>query len=87
MDLELRKAAQGRTIDTRQWLSLNGPFEGCDEEHGAKRVPLFVGGDSSGGGTTMSLVLTLAKRLGVAGGTPKWAISVGLIGDASSNVR
>lgn len=25
-------------------------------------VPLFVGGDSSGGGTTMSLVLTLSKR-------------------------
>ncbi|CAK9073982.1 unnamed protein product [Durusdinium trenchii] len=49
-------------IDALQWLSLNGPFEGCDEEHGAKRVPLFVGGDSSGGGTTMSLVLTLAKR-------------------------
>ena len=27
-----------------------------------EKVPLFVGGDSSGGGTTMSLVLTLAKR-------------------------
>ena len=28
-------------------------------------MPLFVGGDSSGGGTTMSLVLTLSKRSGV----------------------
>ena len=27
-----------------------------------EQVPLFVGGDSSGGGTTMSLVLTLAER-------------------------
>lgn len=45
------------SISALQWLSKHGPFEGCKEQ-----VPLFVGGDSSGGGTTMSLVLTLAKR-------------------------
>lgn len=44
-------------ISALQWLSKNGPFEGCKE-----KVPLFVGGDSSGGGTTMSLVLTLEKK-------------------------
>ncbi|CAJ1363046.1 unnamed protein product [Effrenium voratum] len=44
-------------ITALQWLSKNGPVDGCKEE-----VPLFVGGDSSGGGTTLSLVLTLQRR-------------------------
>ncbi|CAJ1460721.1 unnamed protein product [Effrenium voratum] len=45
------------TIAALQWLSKNGPVDGCKEE-----VPLFVGGDSSGGGTTLSLVLTFQRR-------------------------
>ncbi|CAE7568219.1 est [Symbiodinium sp. CCMP2592] len=45
------------SIAALQWLEVNGPVEGCGKE----RPPLFVGGDSSGGGTTMSLVLTLKQ--------------------------
>merc|ERR1712039_785900 len=44
-----------------QWLEKNGSslFEDCPDD---VRAPIFVGGDSSGGGTTMSLVLALQQK-------------------------
>jgi len=46
-------------VSALQWLEKNGPYEDCPSDSSA---PLFVGGDSSGGGTTMSLVLTLQEK-------------------------
>jgi len=40
------------------WLANNGP-DGCGPEH---EVPLFVAGDSAGGGTALSLALALNKN-------------------------
>mmetsp|Transcript_33957 Transcript_33957/g.97653 ORF Transcript_33957/g.97653 Transcript_33957/m.97653 type:complete len:507 (+) Transcript_33957:49-1569(+) len=39
------------------WLALHGPFPGC-----VGRPPLLVGGDSSGGGTALSLILEVKKH-------------------------
>ncbi|CAK0833462.1 unnamed protein product [Prorocentrum cordatum] len=43
-------------IEALRWLADHGPHEGCSS-HGS--APLFVGGDSSGGGSALSLVLQL----------------------------
>eukprot|EP00929_Paragymnodinium_shiwhaense_P070218 TRINITY_DN35549_c0_g1_i1.p1 TRINITY_DN35549_c0_g1~~TRINITY_DN35549_c0_g1_i1.p1 ORF type:complete len:690 (+),score=85.50 TRINITY_DN35549_c0_g1_i1:107-2071(+) len=45
-------------IDGLQWLAVHGPDDSCD---GDTHAPLFVGGDSSGGGTALSVVLTVAN--------------------------
>lgn len=47
-------------IEGLRWLANHGPIEGC-MSHGS--VPLFVGGDSSGGGSALSLVMQLQADL------------------------
>lgn len=51
---------QDATLEALRWLATHGP-EGieCGSQH---RPPVFIGGDSSGGGTALSLVLTLKKK-------------------------
>lgn len=48
-----------RSIQALQWLAEHGPEDSCGSD---ARAPLFVGGDSSGGGTALSLVLELVAK-------------------------
>eukprot|EP00930_Biecheleria_cincta_P053993 TRINITY_DN3984_c0_g2_i1.p1 TRINITY_DN3984_c0_g2~~TRINITY_DN3984_c0_g2_i1.p1 ORF type:complete len:651 (+),score=95.41 TRINITY_DN3984_c0_g2_i1:75-2027(+) len=48
-----------RSIEGLRWLARHGPDDSCSED---AHVPLVVGGDSSGGGTALSLLLQLQNK-------------------------
>eukprot|EP00408_Alexandrium_pacificum_P026593 CAMPEP_0171192700 /NCGR_PEP_ID=MMETSP0790-20130122/20004_1 /TAXON_ID=2925 /ORGANISM="Alexandrium catenella, Strain OF101" /LENGTH=516 /DNA_ID=CAMNT_0011657865 /DNA_START=17 /DNA_END=1568 /DNA_ORIENTATION=- len=53
------------TISAMRWLASNGPSEDCPA---SIEAPLFVGGDSSGGGSALSLALKLGMDRGLLPG-------------------
>lgn len=48
-----------RSIEGLRWLARHGPDDSCSHD---AHAPLLVGGDSSGGGTALSLVLQLQNK-------------------------